>query len=90
MDLITVEQYEYRHTFATPWTVTMAEDALPSASELPSARYRVGNSVIREGSAKHCNFANDDCWYVRILPRIDNIDKKYGSLAGNQELVITG
>ena len=87
---ITEDTPVYSQAFATPFTVTVGDETLPSRSETPVARFRAGNSVIREGSARHCNFAGDDCWYVRVLPRIDEISPAFGSLAGGQELTISG
>ena len=88
-DLSMVEQnyngVEFRnewHNVATPFTVTVGEDQPPAASVVPQAKFRVGDSVLREGSAKHCNFAGDECWYVRVLPKIDAIDKAFGLTSG--------
>lgn len=90
MDLITESTGIKWSEYGTAFTVTVGDETLPSKSETPVARYRAGNSVIREGSALHCNFAGDDCWYVRVLPRIDEISPAFGSLAGGQELTISG
>ena len=89
MDLITASTRNKWAEYGTAFTVTVGAETLPSRSETPVARYRTGNSVIRE-SALHCNFAGDDCWYVRVLPRIDEISPAFGSLAGGQELTISG
>jgi hypothetical protein len=38
----------------------------------------------------HCNFANDDCWTVRVHPRIKNVSYNTGYMTGSQELKISG
>ena len=52
-------------------------------------RFRVGNAYLRE-SAKHCNFAGDDCWYVKTHPKIDSITAADGYITGGQEMSIKG
>ena len=42
----------------------------PGKNHKPEVRFRVGNAHIRE-SAKHCNWAGDDCW-------------TYGQVGGSQ------
>ena len=39
---------------------------------VPEVRFRVGNAFLRE-SSYHCDFAGDDCWYVKTHPKIDSI-----------------
>jgi hypothetical protein len=41
-------------------------------------------------TAKHCNFAGDECWNVRVLPVIDSLSASEGSVNGGQELKIEG
>lgn len=41
-------------------------------------------------TAKHCNFAGDECWNVRVLPVIDSLSASEGSMNGGQELKIEG
>ena len=48
--------------------LTRNGDQLPGRS-IPEVRFRTGNAYVRE-SAKHCNFAGDDCWYVKTHPTI--------------------
>ena len=52
-------------------------------------RFRVGNAYLRD-SAKHCNFAGDDCWYVKTHPKIDSISAEDGYTTGGQRLTISG
>jgi len=52
-------------------------------------RFKVGNAFVRD-SAKHCNFAGDDCWVVRTHPKIDSISQVDGYVTGGQSLKITG
>jgi hypothetical protein len=49
----------------------------------------VGDSFLRP-SARHCNFAGDECWYVRAHPVIDSISSASGYTSGGQELDIFG
>ena len=55
----------------------------------PEVRFRVGNAFKRE-TAKHCNFAGDDCWYVKTHPKIDSISTEEGYITGGQTLTIDG
>lgn len=71
-------------------------DDLPSRSgdqhpgnSIPEVRFRVGNAYLRD-SSKHCNFAGDDCWYVKTHPKIDSISAASGFITGGQELTIAG
>jgi hypothetical protein len=90
LSLVDENYYPDMQNIATAFTVIVGEDQPPAANVVPQAKFRVGDSILREGSAKHCNFAGDDCWYVRVLPKIDAIDKKFGLTSGGQELIITG
>ena len=58
-------------------------------NSIPEVRFRVGNAYIRD-TAKHCNFAGDDCWYVKTHPKIDSISATTGYNTGGQHLTITG
>ena len=53
----------------------------PPGNSVPEVRFRVGNAYLR-GSSKHCNFAGDDCWYVKTHPKIDNVSKSSGYITG--------
>ena len=59
---------------------TRAGDQLPGKSE-PEVRFRVGNAFLRE-SSKHCNWAGDDCWYVKTHPKIESISAAEGYTTG--------
>lgn len=63
-------------------------DQAPGDS-IPEVRFRVGNAQLRD-SAKHCNFAGDECWYVRTHPKIDTVSATSGYTTGGQEIKITG
>lgn len=52
-------------------------------------RFRVGNAYLRE-SAYHCNFAGDDCWYIKTHPKIDSISAADGYITGGQAITISG
>ena len=67
---------------------TLAGDQKPG-NQIPEVRFRVGNAYVRE-SAKHCNFAGDDCWNVRTHPKIDSISKADGYVTGGQAMTING
>lgn len=53
------------------------------------ARFRSGHAYKRS-TAQHCNFAGDDCWYVRSHPKIESISATSGSTEGGQTLTING
>ena len=63
-------------------------DVLPSRSgdqapgkSVPEVRFRVGNAFLRD-SSKHCNFAGDDCWYIKTHPKIDKVSAVSGFITG--------
>ena len=81
--------YETRMThYTVAGLMTRAGDQLPGNSE-PEVRLRVGNAYLRE-SAKHCNFAGDDCYYVKTHPKIDSISATDGYITGGQTITLTG
>jgi hypothetical protein len=41
-------------------------------------------------SATHCNYAGDDCWVVRVHPRIKTVSHTYGYSTGGQVIRIEG
>ena len=53
------------------------------------ARFVSGHAYKRSTSY-HCNYAGDDCWYVRVHPKIESISASAGSDNGYQTLTITG
>ena len=67
---------------------TRAGDQHPG-NQIPEVRFRVGNAYLRE-SAKHCNFAGDDCWYVKTHPKIDTVSATDGYITGGQTITIDG
>jgi hypothetical protein len=56
-------------------------DQKPSKSSVPRARFITGDSFIRN-TARHCNFAGDDCWNVRTHAKIDSISANQGNTNG--------
>jgi len=63
-------------------------DQLPGNNH-PEVRFRVGNAFLKE-TAKHCNFAGTDCWYVRTHPKIESVSAPSGYTTGGQTLTISG
>ena len=62
----------------------------PSKSQDPDINFSMfGRTFIRQ-SHKHCNWAGDDCWTIRIHPKIDGISASYGFLDGGQIMQING
>ena len=41
-------------------------------------------------TSKHCNWAGNECWTIRVHPKIDSISSNTGNLDGGQTLVIKG
>lgn len=64
-------------------------DQPPNRNSTPRARFITGDSYIRN-TARHCNFAGDDCWNVRTHAKIDSISANQGNTNGGQELTIRG
>ena len=63
-------------------------DDLPSRSgdqhpgnSVPEIRFRSGNAFLRD-SSMHCNFAGDDCWYIKTHPKIDTVSATSGYMTG--------
>jgi len=52
----------------------------------PEANFTKFGKTFLRNSARHCNFAGDDCWNVRVHPKIDEISASAGYLAGGQQL----
>ena len=50
----------------------------------------VGNAYWNEPASTTCNWDKTDCYQARIYPHIDEISQTSGSVAGGQEIVITG
>jgi hypothetical protein len=76
------------YTVRDPLTAKVGDNA-PAKDVTPRSRFRVGDSYIQD-TAKHCNFEGDDCWNVRVHPKIDSIDSSSGLVTGGQEIKITG
>ena len=64
-------------------------DQKPNKQTVPRARFITGDSMI-SSTARHCNFAGDDCWNVRTHPKIESISESSGNTNGGQELTIKG
>ena len=63
-------------------------DNLPGNVE-PKLFYRVGAQINSE-TATHCNFAGDDCWRVKVHPKVDSVSASTGYKTGGQEITING
>ena len=72
------------------WSLpALVGDQKPNKSSVPRARFLTGDSFIRN-TARHCNFAGDECWNVRTHAVIDSISASQGNTNGGQELTIKG
>jgi len=58
-------------------------DQKPNRQSVPRARFITGDSYIRD-SARHCNFAGDDCWNVRSHAVVEEVSANEGSVEGGQ------
>jgi hypothetical protein len=56
----------------------------------PDINYSMFGRTFLRSTTRHCNFAGDDCWTVRIHPRIDSISASSGYVDGGQMLTIKG
>ena len=61
----------------------------PNKNSPIDARFMSGYAY-KQTTSYHCNYAGDDCWYVRVLPKIETISASSGYSTGNQTLTITG
>lgn len=66
----------------------MTDSASMNSTE-PKILFYNGLAVVLR-SATHCNFANDDCWVVRVHPRIDTVSFNQGYTTGGQHITIKG
>ena len=64
-------------------------DATPTKDADVVTQFRSGYAYKRT-TAKHCNYAGDECWYVKVLPKIESISATSGYKTGGQTLTITG
>lgn len=56
----------------------------------PLILFQNGHAMIMDSARHHCSFDGEDCWTVRVHPKITEISKTYGYAAGGQELRISG
>jgi hypothetical protein len=77
---------------ANEWNTasTRVGEGRPSKSSDPDINWSLYGRTFIRASAKHCNFAGNECWTVRIHPRIDSISAATGYLDGGQRLKISG
>lgn len=61
----------------------------PSKNSKIETRFMSGYAY-KSTRSYHCNYAGDDCWYVRVLPKIETISASSGYSTGGQTLTITG
>lgn len=76
-----------------PWAhdtqyAIMTDGASMNSTE-PKILFWNGLAMVMR-TATHCNFANDDCWVVRVHPRIDSISYNEGYTTGGQHITIKG
>ena len=43
-----------------------------------------------EATVKTCNYAGDDCWKIRVHPKVESVSHDYGFTTGGQQLTISG
>lgn len=72
-------------TFSAVVTDGPAEDDVE-----PHILYANGYGMIMPDARKHCSFDGEDCWTVRVHPRIKEISQADGWTTGGQELTIAG
>ena len=69
---------------------TIVNNKKPSKSANPEINFFArGKPHFRETS-KHCNWAGNECWTIRIHPKIESISANSGYLEGSQTLMING
>lgn len=61
----------------------------PTKSADVVTRFMTGYAYKRSTS-QHCTYAGDECWYVRVHPKIESISASSGHTEGYQTLVIEG
>lgn len=64
-------------------------DSASMNSTTPRILFYNGLAQMTRGMT-HCNFAQDDCWTVRVHPRITTVSFNDGYTTGGQEIHITG
>jgi hypothetical protein len=62
----------------------------PAKSVDPDVNFSKYGRVNLKERSLHCNFAGDECWRVRIHPRIDAISASSGYTTGGQIILIKG
>jgi hypothetical protein len=72
-------------------SVTARAPSMPStASADPDLNFSMFGRTFIRSTARHCNFAGDDCWTVRVHASILSISASTGYVDGGQMLTITG
>jgi hypothetical protein len=65
-------------------------DSPISNSTEPMLLFYPGYSVTMPTAAQHCNYDGDDCWTVRVHPKISSVSENSGFVDGGQFLTIDG
>jgi hypothetical protein len=64
---------------------------MPSAASVdPDINFTLFGRTFLRSTTKHCNFAGDECWTVRVHPSINSTSASTGYVDGGQMLSIKG
>lgn len=65
-------------------------DGAPEDDAEPRVLFQNGLAMVMDSARQHCSFDGQDCWTVRVHPKISEISQSEGYLTGGQELTIKG
>jgi len=70
--------------------VTVVGKNRPIKSADPDVSFNKFGRVNKKETSLHCNFAGDECWRIRVHPKIDSINAATGYKTGGQTMIIKG
>ena len=84
-----IEDTDRLNGWVTNFQYAIMTDSASMNSTTPRVLFYNGLAQMLRGMT-HCNFAGDDCWTVRVHPRLTTVNFNDGYTTGGQEIHITG
>jgi hypothetical protein len=84
-----IEDEDRLNSFAHDTQYAIMTDGYAMNSTEPRILFYNGLAMLMRGMT-HCNFAGDDCWSVRVHPRIKSVTYNEGYTTGGQRIRIEG
>jgi len=84
-----IEDTDRLEEWAHDTQYTVMTDGTATNSTEPKILFYNGLAMLMRGMT-HCNFVGDDCWTVRVHPRIKSVSYNSGYTSGGQYIRIDG